>query len=763
MTTTRRDFLKWSGVGALGTVVFVGCGIPEEELLIQSPATMPENMVSGLEAWYATSCAQCGAGEGVIVRIIEGRAIKIEGNSDHPVSRGKTSVRCQAGLQALYSPDRLSGPMKRAGERGSGEFTPITWDQALGELTASLQGQDPSSVTMITDPVRGTLGKVAHRFMNGYGGNHMALESMENTALRRVAMELFQQDQLPLFEIDKADYVLNFGADFLSTWLSPVQYSRAYGQFRQGRDHRGTLVQIEPRMSMTAANADKWHYINPGTEGLAALSIAYVLMSDSADRLDAAAVDAMTGGAGAQALSAFAPESVAGNTGLSADYIRKIAHDLAGSQHSLVIGGGSAAAHTNGLANMKAIYSLNILLDSINKDGGIKFNPSSPLGEEDATAVATFADWEDLRNRMSAGQVGALLVHGANPAYTLQSINFAGAASGVGTIVSFANSIDETAALADLILPDHTYLESWGDDVPNPGPGYQVVTLQQPVVFPFHQEGGRGTRAFGDVLLDLSRRLGSTGYNLPWPTMRDAVRASAQELQGLNRGSVRAADFEAFWISALQRGGWWDENAKGDQQTVSPPSLSELAGAPEFSGGMGEYPFYLIPFQSNSITDGRGANLPWLQAAPDPMTTAVWETWVEINQRRADELDIKEGDILDIQSPSGTIRALAYPTPASHPDVLSIPTGLGHTHYGNYEIGPDLSRTLVAKDRGSNVMSIVSPLKDGQTNALAWSATRVRINKTGEWIRLPKFEGAVPPQFEDGLFPIYGRGDGATH
>ena len=95
----------------------------------------------------------------------------------------------------------------------------------------------------------------------------MALESMENTVLRRVSKDLFQQDQLPVFEIDKADYVLNFGADFLSTWLSPVQYSRAYGHFRQGRDHRGTLVQLEPRMSMTAANADKWHYLNPGTEG----------------------------------------------------------------------------------------------------------------------------------------------------------------------------------------------------------------------------------------------------------------------------------------------------------------------------------------------------------------------------------------------------------------------------------------------------------------------------------------------------------------
>ncbi len=150
MKTTRRNFLKWSGVGALGTVVFVGCGIPEEELQVQSPSKLPEDLVSGLEAWYATSCVHCGMGEGIIVRVVEGRALKIEGNPDHPVSRGKTTVRCQAGVQALYSPDRLTGPMRREG----GELVSISWDDALNELTGALGGAGGPMV-LVTDPPRG--------------------------------------------------------------------------------------------------------------------------------------------------------------------------------------------------------------------------------------------------------------------------------------------------------------------------------------------------------------------------------------------------------------------------------------------------------------------------------------------------------------------------------------------------------------------------------------------------------------------------------
>ena len=763
MKTTRRDFLKWSGIGALGTIAFVGCGIPEEELQVESPAQMPEDLVSGLEAWYATSCALCGAGEGIIVRIIEGRAIKIEGNPDHPVSQGKTSVRCQAGLQALYNPDRLTGPMRRVGARGSGQFDPISWDEALEELASLLRGQTPDSVVMVTEPLPGTLGMVAREFMNAYGGRHMAHEPMEQTVLRTAVRQVFGQDRLPEFDIARADYVLNFGADFLSTWLSPVRYSRAYGEFRQGDRRRGTLVQVEPRMSMTAANADRWLYVNPGWEGVLALSIAYVLMWELGDKVDSAAAQALTGGAGAVALAAFDPDTeVVRSTGVTPEQIRRLARELVDHERSLVIGGGPAAAHTNGLFNLSAIYSLNYLLGSVGKTGGVLFNPESPLDDVLATTqVASYADWQELRDRMQSGQVGLMMVHGANPVYNMppkidvESVDFGTALTSVPTLVSFSSFMDETTAMADLVLPDHVYLEAWGDDIPEPGPGYQTITFQQPVVYPFHQNPG--TRAFGEMLLQTAQRLGGgVAQALPWSNMRDALRASAQKLHALGRGSVQATDFEAFWNTVLQRGGWWDVNAQGTTQVGAPPRAPQVPVAPVFEGTERDYPFHLVPFSSLSLMDGKGANLPWLQATPDPLTTAVWHTWAEINLKQAEELDIKEGDELEVESPAGSIKVLAYPHPAAASGVISIPTGQGHTVYGNFEVGPDLARfrSLVGSFRGANVLSLLAPRKDKDTAALAWAATRVTVTKTGEWTRLSKFEGTVPAVLPDNVIPI---------
>ena len=751
MKTTRREFLKWSGVGALGTVVFVGCGIPEEELQIQSAANLPEDLVTGLEAWYATSCVHCGMGEGIIVRVIEGRALKIEGNPDHPVSRGKTTVRCQAGVQALYSPDRLTGPMRRQG----GELVSISWDDALSELTDALGGAG-GSVVMVTDPLRGTLGMVTDRFMGALGGRRMAHEPLENGVLRATVKRVFGQNVLPKFDIANADYVLNFGADFLSTWLSPVAYSQAYGEFRQGGETRGTFVQVEPRMSMTAANADRWVYVNPGMEGTVAMSIGFVLMSEHGNDIDASAANALTGGGGAAALAAFAPDGVTDATGVSAERIREMAADLAAHDRSLVLGGGSAAAHTNGQFNMSAIYSLNWLVGNVGKEGGVMFNPESPLAElPGADAGASLQQWEALAQEMRDGKVKVLLVHGANPAYGLpDSVDFAGAMERVGKVVSFTSFMDETTAKADLVLPDQLYLESWGDDIPNPGPGYETVTFQQPVVYPFQS----GTRPFGDVVLDVAQRLGGdVAGGLPWSDMKDALRATAQRLQEFGRGSVQSGSFEAFWNTVLQRGGWWDVNALGPVPDFTPPQLPTERLAPTIDGPTGNETFHLVPFSSNSLGDGKGANLSWLQATPDPLTTAAWHTWAEINPRVAKDMDIEEGDVLELEGPGGrSIKVLAYPHPAAAPGVISVPTGQGHTTYGDYEIGPDLYRAKVAAGRGSNVISMLSPLKDAETGALAWAATRVSVRKTGDRVRLSKLEGVVLPILPEEIIPISG-------
>ncbi|MBI4200181.1 MAG: molybdopterin-dependent oxidoreductase [Chloroflexi bacterium] len=762
MRTTRRQFLKWSGMAAVGTVAFIGCDIRGEELLVESPSTMPEDLVSGLEAWYATLCAQCGAGEGVIVRVIGGRAIKIEGNPYHPVSGGKSFARCQAGLQALYNPDRLRGPLRRVGDRRS-ELTGISWEEALADLTKRLADASPGSVVLVTGPQRGTLGKVVQGFGSTYGAQHLVHEPMEQTVLRAAIKQVFGLDQLPVFDLARADYVLNFGADFLSTWLSPVFYNRAYGEFRQGDRPRGTLVQVEPRFSLTAANADRWLYIDPGKEGVLALSLAYVLLADHQGQINRRAAEDMTGGQGASYLEAFAPEKVAQELGVGWDAgkVRALAEEFAGHRRSLAIGGGPAGSHTNGLFNLKAIYSLNYLVGNVGREGGILFNPAPPLKDVPASAPgATLADWQRLVDRMRAGQVRLLLVHGSNPAYGLPAqLGFAAALEQVPQVVSCSSFMDETAALADLVLPDHVYLEAWGDDIPEPGPGYQTVTLQQPVVHPF--KPGRddpGTRAFGDVLLDVAKRLGGKAAEaLPWKDMREAVRDTARQLHALGRGSVSAGDFEVFWNTLLQWGGWWDEKAVGPSVPGVPPRFDRDAVRPEFEGRPEEFPFYLVPFASHSLADGSGANLPWLQATPDPLTTAVWHTWAEVHPEDARRLGLKEGDELVVETPAGSVRrVLARPHPAAAPGVIAIPTGQGHTVYGDFPVGLGLKRyfSVVGRDRGANVFSILAPKRERETGALAWGATRVRIAKTGEWIRLSKFEGVVTPMFPKEVIPL---------
>jgi anaerobic selenocysteine-containing dehydrogenase len=346
-------------------------------------------------------------------------------------------------------------------------------------------------------------------------------------------------------------------------------------------------------------------------------------------------------------------------------------------------------------------------------------------------------------------------VHGANPAYGLpDSVDFAAAMDKVGKVVSFSSFMDETTAKADLVLPDHVYLESWGDDVPEPGPGYETITFQQPVVYPFQSE----TRPYGDVLLEVAQNLGGeAAADLPWTDMKDALRATAQRLQSFGRGSVRSGSFDAFWNTSLQRGGWWDVNARSAAPAPNPPSLSTERLAPTIEGPTGTDTFNLVPFSTISLGDGKGANLSWLQATPDPLTTAAWHTWAEINPQVARDMDIKEGDVLELEGPGGRkITALAYPHPAAAPGVISVPTGQGHTVYGDYEIGPDLHRVKVAAERGSNVLSMLSPLKDGETGALAWAATRVSVKKTGDFVRLSKLEGVVLPILPEEIIPIAG-------
>ncbi len=747
MALTRRQFLKLTGASTVGAVAFVACSVPERELTVQSPVNLPEDIASGLENWYATTCTQCPTPHGIVVRVMSGRAKKIEGNPDFPGTHGKHLAQCEAALQELYHPDRITTPLKRVtgSARGSGEFEPISWDQALDLLASKISEQnDPGSVLLATNPMDSRLGYVTQLFAQGSGVKHVSYEPLDETAtLRRAVSAVFGEERIPDFDIDNAKFVLSFGSDFLSTWISPLRYARGFGEFRQGekaqQNGRGTLVQVDSRFSMTAANADQWVPIKPGTEGALALSLAYVIQRRRMEDVSA--------------LEEYTPDSAASITGVSKDTITKLAEDLMTNSPSVVIGGGSASAQTNGSFNLQAIYLLNYLINTPgakSEEAGVVFNPmplSYPVGFTRSDEL--FGDWKTVSDDASQGKIKVIITRGINPVHGLANIDFRGSINRDDVFIASVSSfINDTTQMADLILPEHTSLEQWGDAYLDPGPGHQVIAVQQPVVRPRHD-----TRGFGDILLTLANSLGGKvaqdlSRDGKWSSFRDVVHEGIVELYNNAKRNTRLGDWDSssadtFWTSVLQHGGWWDTTDVWVEKAnkSNPPAWSDLAkelssNTPTYAGSNAAGSFNLIPFVSSAIGSGYGANLPWLQGTPDPITSIAWITWIEINSNTASGLGLSEGDIVTVQGVNGSFEAPLYPHPGVPPDVVCIPFGQGHAEYGRY-----------AQGRGANVVAILGDTRSDQ-NTLAWGSTRVTLSSTGDNRPLPKLEGtqlAVDP------------------
>ncbi|HEX6512846.1 MAG TPA: molybdopterin-dependent oxidoreductase [Chloroflexota bacterium] len=707
---SRRRFLQAAAV-TTGAVAFSGCAAGPNAFRVESRAQLAEDSVSASEAWYATACAECSAGCGVLVRVVEGRARKIEGNPDHPVNRGKLCARGQAALQAQYNPDRLRGPRAR---NGAG----LSWDEALRTLAEQLDGAR-GRIAIVTRPLGGNQAQLVDRFASGLGAQWLRLETVNEEPLRAAVKRVFGQDSMPEFDLASAGCVLSFGADFLGDWLSPVHYSAAYGQFRQGSYRagdfhpqnrpRGHLVQVEPRFSGSAAAADEWLPVKPGTEGLLALSIAQAIVSSGGGGADAALYG------GASGLEQYSPEAVAAPTGIAADRIHKVADDFTRRGPSLAIGGGSAGAHTNGADALAAILGLNLLAGSPN----IRFNGPGPAGLPGLTPASSLAEWVALVERLKSGAIQALLVQDANPVYELPAaLGFAAALAKTTFTASFSAFLDETAQLAHLVLPVRLPLEDWGDAVADPAPGLPVVTIRQPILQPLY-----GSRSFWDMLLSLGRQLKLADW--PAGSFHETLGDTARQLAR----SGSAGDFERFWTELRAKGFWTTESSGLSRESLVPAPQPVSWTEPRFDGLPSDYPYYLQVFPHNSLGRGRGANLPWMQALPDPISTVVWQTWVEVSPR----LGFKEGDVVRLETSQGAAELPVYVNPAAAPDVLSVPLGQGHTAYGRY-----------AEKRGIKALDLLAPLTDATTGSLAYAATRARLLPTGRRAPLPKFEGDVP-------------------
>ncbi|MEW6562850.1 MAG: molybdopterin-dependent oxidoreductase [Pseudomonadota bacterium] len=705
----RRDFLKVLGWGG-AAVALTGCGntsVEDGKELITSYVEATDYMIPSIGVYFNSTCAQCDAGCGIMGRVREGRVLKLEGNADSVINHGKMCALGQAGVQAHYNPDRVRDPLLRSGSKGEA----ITWEKALGLINEKLGGAKGDEIAFLTGGMSGHTKALLGNYLEALGGAKHYAYDVTAPAVVRAANKKAYGVEMPHLRLDKAKAIVSFGADFLGAWVSPVHFSQQYARFRKGENgQRGVLVQVESKMTLTGANADRWLAVRPGTEGVLALGVINALgaaglyLSEDVKSL----------------VKDYAPERVSKETGAPAEQIGKLAALLKERSPSLAIAGSAVEGYAHGSQIAAAVALLNQVLGNVGKTieapANVPFQQLAPAATGRAALVA-------LNDALAAGKVKVLFTYGANPVYSASSaMKFKDNMKKAAFKVAFAHYLDETALEADLVLPLDSALEDWGTFVPAYAGDVAQLGVQQPLMEKLHAN----TRGAGDILLALLKQKEADkykGFEDYYAYLRTAVVQNKAALGGAG------ADDDTFWGETLSKGLVKFGAAGG---SLSGKVSAADVALPAAAAADAQFPLTLIPYVTPNQRDGRHANQPWLQEAPDPLTTVVWDSWVEIHPKKAAELGIVEGDIVEVTSKHGSIKAQAYVFPGIHPEAVSVPMGYGHEAMGRY-----------AKDVGANVLSILDPVADKVTGETALNETRVKIAKAGKRVIVVKEEGAA--------------------
>ncbi len=699
----RRDFLKVLGWGGAAAALS-GCGntsIEDGKETVVSYVEAKDYVIPGVAVYFNSTCAQCDAGCSITGKIREGRVLKLEGNPDSPINKGRLCGLGQAAVQHHYNPDRVREPLLRNGDKGE----VITWEKAYALINEKLAGVKGEEIAFLSGGVSGHQKVLLGNYLDSLGSkNHFVYEAVSPAVVRAANIKSYGVD-MPRYRIDKAKVVLSFGADFLGTWVSPVHFAQQYAQFRKGVDgQRGVLIQVESKMTLTGANADRWLAVRPGTEGILALGIINAL--------------GMATGDVAVLVKDYDKARVSRETGVEPSHIDRIAALLKLRSPSLILAGSAAEGYVHGSQNAAAINLLNVVLGNVGKT--IEAPVSVPFPQM-MPAKGTTAALKNLNDDLAAGKYKVLFNFAANPVFTAPgSYKFKDNMARAGFKVAFAHYHDETAREADLVLPLDSEMEDWGTHVSEYLTDVAQINIQQPLMERLHAN----TRGMGDILLALIKQRRAEeykGYEDYYGYLRSAVLQNKGALGG------GASDDDNFWNDTLSNGIFKLHgpssalSAKVDVAGLKLPAPKELDE---------QYPMQLIPSVTSNLRDGRHTNQPWIQESPDPLTTIVWDSWVEMHPKMATELGIVEGDIVEVTSRTGSVKAQVYLFPGIYPDAVSIPIGRGHDAMGRY-----------AKGYGVNPFQIMDAVFESATGELAMHETRVNITKTGQRVIVVKDEG----------------------
>ena len=802
MILKRRELLKLLGMSA-GSAGVGGCWswlVPDERvaLALRGP---------GIVTHVNTICGLCEGGCGVTVRRVDGLPVGLRGNPRHPLNRGGLCPVGQAGLEVLYSPDRLQTPLRR---NAGGSLEPTSWDAALeeiarrvGDLVAAGNGRRFGLVT-------GEPGELFHqfatRFARAIGSPYVTRDGRVDELPYRLSQGI---DQVPGFDLAGCDLVFSFGADLFEDGPAPVHAMSALIGSRP-IEQRCALVHVGTRFSPSAGKAEVHVPVLPGSHAALALGIAHVLVREgSFDRLfvreHTFGFDDWSDEHGRQRLGfrrllleRYYPDRAGRLCGCEPAQIIRLARRLAAAEAPLAIAGGEAAAGSNGTWTVLAVHALNALLGRFDRSGGVRLPAPVPLAPlpalelaarlDEAGAPATASLGVDPVGDLADGVLDGsrpldlLVVCGTDPVHTSPAgERFRAALERIPTVVALTSVRDETAAVADFVLPTPVYLEGWHETTTPGTVAANVLGIGQPVVEPLFD-----SRHAGDLLLDLAGRVGDpVAAAFPWATYAEYLQSRLAGLVASGQGTVFTGSFEESWVQFLEERGWrflehdevgsfWEDlvresgwwnpiQSRGDWSRIFPhdsgryeffsraverhlvalgtargaePEAALAAGIevlglsaegdeaclphfePPVVAGAGD--LVLVPFRPMTARGTLGSTSPMVLEMFGHTNLSGWETWAELGPRTARELNLGDGDRVAVESDRGVGEATVRINPGTGPGIVHVPLGLGHSEPRAGDGG-----------RGSNPMALLLRVPDGLSGRLSLTSTRVHLRLLG--------------------------------
>jgi Fe-S-cluster-containing dehydrogenase component/anaerobic selenocysteine-containing dehydrogenase len=659
LPSSRRDFLKLCGF-SFAVSALSSC---ESKISKAVPyVNAPVESTPGESLYYASSYINGNDYCSIIVKTRDGRPIKIEGNPESGITRGGTNARVQASVLDLYDGGRFHGPLKQG--------MPADWESIDNEIIAQLEKitDEKGTIVLLTPTIFSpSTEAVISRFLQKFKGSEwVQYDAISYSAMLEANKISFGKQVIPDFRFDKADVIVSVGADFLGTWLSPVEYTKQFSSRRIPENRMNLLIQLESCLSLTGSNADKRIQIKPSQEYAILLNIYKGISKVIENRI------------------IEVPEAPIDVT--------EITERLISSKgKSLVISG----------TNIKRVQ---LLINEINRILG-NIGQTILFRSFLRTHMALDNNMEMLSGKMQKGEVKALLVWNVNPAYTWYKRDaFKEGLKKVDLTISLSGSPDETNIIARYNCPDHHYLESWNDAEAKSN----YFSLMQPAINQIFN-----TRQMADSLLKWS---GST------VSYYDFIKAFWVERMMSKQKEFN--DPVAFFDHVLQHGIFEPSSAVAEPGEKEAGSVSVLFNRGDIItiDNRGTNNTEIVFYETIAQGEGRQANNPWLQELPDPITRICWDNYISISPSLAKEYNLNDNDVVNM----GEIKVPIHIQPGQAPGTIGIALGYGRSRCGKVGdgVGEDVW-TMLTSENGNIIYSGIakSITKTGMIHDFAQTQT----------------------------------------